>query len=523
MTEVNHRRIATNTLLLYTRMIIVTLVGLYTSRVIINALGKEYYGIYDAVGGIVLMTSFISDTMSSACQRWYSFEMGRGNFEQLKRIFSISVTIFFVTTILIAIISEIAGIWFLESKIDKPEHLEPARWVFQFSILAFCINILKLPYQSMVIAKEKMKVFAYISFIEVFATLAIAIILAHTNENKESRLILYSGMMVGIQILISASYWLYCRIFYTECRFSFILDTAKFKEMFSYAGWNLIGSFADVCKNYGLSLLLFSCFGTIISAARGIANKVYCTIRKLNTDYFSAVRPQLVKSYAAGERDDMRNLICQSTRITFFLLFIAAMPIIMEIHFILPVWLRGENVPDEAYIFTQLMIADGLLNCFTSPLSSSVQATGKVRNYQICIGLTLLMILPLAYIGINYYGFEAASVFVVSIAVTFVAQILRVYFVHKQVGLDIGKYLKSAVLPIVLVVILSAGLSVLVKLISVDAWGDDSVVKSLVVIGSSILITGLSIFFIGLTSQERKKALDLAIHYIHPQKQETDD
>ena len=382
MPEVNQKRIATNTLLLYLRMVVVMLVGLYTSRVIIDALGQDHFGIYDAVGGIVLMVSFISTTMSSASQRYYSYEMAKGNPDELRKVFNISLTVFFILTLLIVLIAETAGNWFLVHKMNVSGHLDAAKWVFQFSILSFALQILRVPYQGMVIAKEKMKVFAYLSLFEAFAILGIALLLSHTADDKNHRLILYAAMMSGIQFMTSAFYWLYCRLFYKECRFRFIFDRKKFREIFSYAGWNLIGSSADVFKSQGLNILLNVSFGTLVSAARGVSNKVFSTITQLNSNFFTAVRPQLYKSYASGEMDDMRKLICQSARFSFYLLFLLALPILLETDFILPIWLRGRNVPEHACIFTRLMVIEGLVNSFTSPFAASIQATGKIRNYQ---------------------------------------------------------------------------------------------------------------------------------------------
>ena len=291
----------------------------------------------------------------------------------------------------------------------------------------------------------------------------IAILLSHTQDDKDSRLILYAGLLAGVQLINTIFYWIYCNLFYGECRFRFTMDRERFKEIFSYAGWNLIGSSADVLKSQGLSLLLNSTFGPIVSAARGIGNKVYVTLSQLNTNFFTATRPQLYKSYAAGEMDDMRKLICQSTRFSYFLLFLVALPLLLETHFILPIWLRGRNVPDEAYLITQLMLIDGMLNCFTSPMAASIQATGKIRNYQLVIGCTLLMIVPLSYIGIKYLGLPPASVFVISIAVTFFTHIERLWFMRRQIGLDIRNYLRTVLVPVITVTVISTALSLLVK------------------------------------------------------------
>ena len=518
MPEVNQQRIATNTLLLYVRMVLVMLVGLYTSRVIIDALGQDHFGIYDAVGGIVMMVSFISTTMSSACQRYYSYEMTKGHMEELKKVFSISLTVFFILTFFIVLLAETLGTWFLVNKMKVAGNLDAARWVFQFSILSFALQILRVPYQGMVIAKEKMKVFAYLSLFEAFASLGIALLLTHTADDKNSRLILFAGLMAGIQVMTSAFYWIYCRLFYKECRFKLVIDRDKFKEIFSYSGWNLIGSSADVFKSQGLNILLNVTFGTLVSAARGVANKVFNTITQLNNNFFIAVRPQIYKSYAAGEMEDMRKLICQSTRFSFYLLFLLALPILLEIDFILPIWLRGRNVPDQAYLLTQLMVIEGLVNCLTSPMATSIQATGNIRNYQLVIGGTLLTILPLAYVGVRFMGWPPASVFIVSIAVTIITHFLRFHFVRKQIGISGRTYFNSVLIPIFTVTVICSALSLGIKHLSRQFMADSYWLKSLTVIGASMLITCITVYVIGVTKTERKHAIEIVTGFLRKKK-----
>lgn len=511
MTEVNQQRIAKNTLLLYVRMVVVMLVGLYTSRVIIDALGQVHYGIYDAVGGIVLMVSFISSTMSGACQRYYSYEMGRNNFDELKKVFSISLTVFFILTGLIILLAETLGNWFLINKMDVAGNIHAAKWVFQFSILSFSLYILRIPYQGMVVAKEKMKVFAYLSLFEAFATLGIALILAHTHDDKNYRLILYSGLISGIQLMTSIFYWIYCRLFYKECRFIFTMDRQKFKEVFAYAGWNMIGSCADVFKTSGLNILLNVTFGPVVSAARGVANKVFNTITQLNNNFFSAVRPQIYKSYAAGETEDMHKLICQSTRFTFFLLLLPALPILLETDFILPLWLRGRNVPELAGIFTKIIVLEGVLNCFTEPLASAAQATGNIRNYKLVIGGTFILVLPISYVGVTYLDFPPASVFMISILFTVINQIERMWFTKKLVKLDMKYYFRNVILPIIIVSAISAGLSILVMKWMHNIPFEKAWMGHTIVIFASMLILSLTFYAFGVTKTERRNALKMAL------------
>ena len=515
MSEVNQKRIATNTILLYIRMVVVMFVSLYTSRVVIDALGQTYFGIYDAVGGIVLMASFISGTMSAACQRWYSFEMVGRNPQKIQSIFSLSLSIFIILSIILGIVCETGGMWWLTHKMDVDGHIEPAKWVFHFSVIAFLVQIIRLPYQGMVIAKEKMKVFAYLSLFEAFATLCIAFILKSSHANKDGKLILYAGLILGIQLVTTLFYWTYCRLFYRECHYSFEFDKNRFREMFSFAGWNMIGSFADVCKNYGITLLLNFFFGPIVSAARGIGNKVYSTVINFNANFFTAVRPQLIKSYASGELNDMHKLLFQSTRFSFFVMFILSLPLITEMDFLLPVWIRGRNVPDEAYLMTRLMLVDALVNCMTSPFAASVQATGKVRNYQIVIGLNLLLIVPLAYAGIKCFNMSAEMVYAVVIAVNLFTQILRLLFLRKLINLDIKQFYHSVILPIVAVTAISIISTIIFKLVIGYRSGESNIWKSLETIAASFVFVGISSFFIGMTRTERKHTIEIIENILH--------
>lgn len=509
MTEINQQRIAKNTLLLYIRMIIVMLVGLYTSRVIINALGQEHYGIYEAVGSIVLMVSFISSTMSGACQRYYSYEMTKGSIEELRKVFSLSLTVFIILIAFIVLLAETAGVWFLMHKMDVSGNYQAARVVFQFSILSFSLYMLRIPYEGMVVAKEKMKVFAYLSLFEALASLGIALLLSHSDPDKNHRIILYGGLMAGLQLMTFLFYWIYCRCFYPECRFKFTMDKAKFQEIFAYAGWNMIGSCAGAFEKAGLNLLLNSMFGPLLSAARGVANKVNSTVIQLNNNFFMAVRPQIYKSYAAGEMKDMYKLVCQSTRLSFFLLMVLILPILLEIDFILPIWLMGRNVPIMANMFTRLLILEALLNCFTEPLASAVQATGNIRDYKLIIGGTFLLVLPLSYIGLKYFNLHPASVFVIAIILTVVNQVQRIWFVRKLVKLDVIYYLKNVVLPIIVVSAISVTLSVLAKNRIHSMTFSANWIGNVLVIIVSMLTVCLSFYLFGMFKTERKQAFNI--------------
>lgn len=509
-TVVDQKRITRNTLMLYFRMGLMMLVGLYTSRVVLDALGETDYGIYSAVGGIVVMFSFLSNTMSTACQRFFSFELGRGDFEKLRMRFTQSLLVFAVIVAIVIILSEIGGTWYLEHKMQLSNRDKAAGIVFQCSVIGFAFQIMRTPYMGLIIAREKMKVFAYISFFEVFGTLAIALFLSHTEQDK---LIVYAQLMLALQALTAFVFWLYCWIFYPECKLTKKVS-GSFHEMFTFVSWELVGSFAGVCKSYGVNLLLNPFFGPVVNAARGIAQKVYMTIVQLQTNFFMAVKPQIIKSYATGAVKEMVNLLCQSTRLTYFLLLFIALPIILETPFLLDLWLK--DVPEQSVIFTRLLLINGLIDTFSNPLASAIQATGKNKWYQICMGSTLMAILPVAYIGMKFFHWQAVSVFWVSIILSLAAQCVRTYFVHKQVNLHLPTFLRKVVFVIIAVTLLACSVPIILQW----AMGSErGTFGSVMVMAISIISTAVVVYGIGLTKQERHKLREFIYQHIGKCKQ----
>ncbi len=493
--------------MLYIRMGVVMLVNLYASRVILAALGKVDFGIYGAVGSIVQMCSFLSATMSTACQRFYSFEIGRGDFDRLRRCFSQTIIVFIVIALTVVLLSESAGMWFLENKMKLAGRVYAAHYVFQLSIVSFIFQIMRVPYMGMVIAREKMKVFAYISVFEAFGSLAISLLLSHSHNDK---LILYAWLMLVVQVMTSLAFYLYCRIFYAECRVSIKYDRTIFRQVFSFTGWEMIGSLAGVCKTYGVNLLLLNpFFGPVVNAARDVANRVYNTIVQLQSNFFMAVKPQLIKSYADGRTEDMIGLMCQSLRLTYYMLLIVALPILIETPAVLDIWLK--EVPEYAVVFARLLIVNGMIDTFTNPLASAIQATGRNKWYQICMGSTLLAIVPVGYVGYKWLNWDVEIVFYVSIILSMVAQFERVYFVRKLVGLDVRMFVREVVSVILLVTSVCVTLPLLVKWLFEMS---DGLLSAIIVMTVSMIWTALVVYFIGITGSERKYVNGFVKKYI---------
>lgn len=494
---IDQKRIAKNTLMLYIRMVFVMVVNFYASRVVLVALGEVDYGIYDSVSCIVQMFTFLSATMSSACQRFYSYEIGRDDSDTLRRCFSQTLLVFVLIALVVILLSESVGMWFLENKMRLAGRDYAAHYVFQISIVSFIFQIMRIPYMGMVVAKEKMKVFAYISLFEAMGTLTMSFLLSHSNCD---RLVLYAWLMLAIQILTSSAFYLYCRIFYAECRVSLKYDGTIFKRIFSFTSWEVIGALAIACKTYGVNMLLLNpFFGPVINAARGVANRVYNTIIQLQSNFFMAVKPQIIKSYASGEVKEMMNLVCQSMRLTYYLLLVVSVPILVETQTFLDVWLK--DVPEYAPLFTRLLIVNGLVDAFSAPLASAVQATGKNRIYQMCIGSTLLTIVPIGYVGLKWLDWDVEAVFYVSIFISVVAQFVRVYFVRKLIGFDVPVFLRNVLAVIMIVTAVCLSLPLLVRsCISAD----NQLVKSAIITVVSMAWTATVVYLIGITKNERR-------------------
>lgn len=349
----NNKRIAKNTLLLYVRMLFLTLVSLYTSRVLLKALGVDDYGIYNVVGGIVVIFSFISSSLSSATQRFISFAIGKGDQGLLKKTFDISITVFLIIGILLFILIEIGGVYFLNFKMNIPEsRMQAANWVLQFSILSFLISIVSIPYNSVLIAHEKMDVYACFSIIEFSLKLFVALLLPVLLFD---RLVLYSILIFIVTVFIRAIYQVYCRSHFAECKsIKLCIERKMGKDVFSYSGWNMIGSLATISRQQGINIIQNLFFGTIINAAHSVAIQVASALTQFTNNIFLATRPSITKLYAQGKTDEIWKLVFYSTKYTLYLFTLVVIPVYIEMPMILHMWLG--DVPGITIAITRLMI-----------------------------------------------------------------------------------------------------------------------------------------------------------------------
>lgn len=489
----NNKRIAKNTLLLYFRMFFMMAVSLYTSRVVLNTLGVEDYGIYNVVGGIVAMFSFINSSMSAATQRYITFALGRDDKVRLKKIFNTSLIIHGGISILLILLAETIGLWFLWNKMQVPmERMEAAFWVYQSSIVASVIMIMSVPYNAAIVAHEKMSAFAYISVLEVVLKLLIVYLLLVIFFDK---LIVYALLIVLVQIFIRLCYSWYCNKYFKETLFTWILDRGLIKEMIGFAGWNLFGACAYIAFTQGLNIILNMFFGPVVNAARAIAVQVQNAMTQFISNFQMALNPQIIKSYAAGDLQYMHSLIYRSSKFSYFLIFSISLPVIIETPFILKVWLN--NVPENSVIFLRLMVCTSWISSISNPLINAAQTTGNIRKYQTVIGTMLIMILPISYLCLKI-GFPAYSVFVVHLIIECLAQVVRLFIIKPMIDLSIGEFVKNVILKIILVSFLTILLPYYVHTAICGGW-----FRLVIVAVASFLSATFIIGGIGLSTPER--------------------
>lgn len=453
----DNKRIAKNTVLLYFRLLFLTLISIYTVRVTLEALGVIDYGIYNVVGSIVTSLSILTGAMNSATQRYYSFHIGKKDYQGYSKVFSIVVITFLCLSICIIIIGEIVGLT-LQYWINIPsDKLYATKWVFQTSLFSFVISLITIPFSSSIIANECMGVFAYYSIGEGMLRLGIVFLLLRVPEH---RLIIY-GCLTLLTTLISFVFnVVFCKIKFTYCRFSWKWDKSLFKEISSYTGWNLFGSISTVLITQGQNILLNLFFGPIVNAAKSIGDKVYHVIQSFAYNLYLAVSPQIIKSYAGKDYVRTLNLVLGSSRLTFMLIFLLSYPIICSIHFILLIWLGQGNVTMYMGGFAQLMLVFCLVNTLEAPISKYIQATGKIRKYQLCVGWITLSYLPVAWLSLKLGASPTATV-VVLIIIMGIAQFVRVYIVHAQLELSYKRYFMEVCLPVLYVGLVAAVVYVL--------------------------------------------------------------
>lgn len=492
-TSDNNKRIAKNTLLLYFRMLFMMVVSLYTSRVILNALGVEDFGIYNVVGGVVSMFTVISGSLSAAISRFITYELGKGDQSKLNKIFSASVTIQLLLSLIIVVLIESVGVWFLNAKMTIPaDRVTAANWVLQFSIITFVINLISVPYNAAIIAHERMSAFAYISILEAIGKLAIAFFIMWSPIDK---LIYYAILMCTVAVIVRLTYGHYCKKHFTECTYHFHWDKDILKQMFGFAGWNFIGASSVVFRDQGGNIILNIFFGPTVNAARGIANQVNTAITGFVQNFMTALNPQITKSYASGDGEYMMTLIFQGARLSFYMLLLLSLPVLINTHYILVIWLK--IVPEHAVLFVRLILIFAMCESISNPLITAMLATGKIRNYQIVVGGLQLLNLPLSYICLKT-GFVPESILVVAIIISLACLFARLYMLRGMIGLSSILYMKNVFLNVLVVALLSTIIPYMLF-----CYMKETFFSFIIITLITVLCTLVVEFYIGCNQKER--------------------
>jgi len=471
------------------------LVSLYTVRVVLDVLGAEDYGIYNVVAGVVTMFSFLSGAMATASQRYFSVEIGKNSFEQLKKTFSVSLISYIVLDLIIVIFAETIGLLFITTKLNIPiERLTAARIVYQTAVGSLALTIFTTPFMALIIAHEDMSIYAYLSIVEVVLKLLILYFIKIIPSID--RLILYGILSLTVALINTSLYRLICRKKYKEAHAGWLWDKKLFFELLNYTGWNIFGASVGVFKIQGVNIILNQFFNPIIIASRSIAVQVNSAVSSFTQNFSTALRPHIVKSYASDNLDKVLLFVFKSCKITFSLIYFLALPLCFEMQFVLNIWLK--NPPEYSIIFTRLAIIEAVIESISYPLMALAQATGKIKLYQSLVGSILLLNLPLAWLFLKT-GSSPIVVFVISIILTLIALLTRLFVLKKIINLKVLEFIKNVILPIAIYTVLSLIVPTFIYIKS-----SVEILRFICVIFASFISCIILFYFIFMDKDERK-------------------
>ena len=502
-TSDNNKRIAKNTLMLYFRMILLMLISLYTSRVVLATLGETDYGLYSVVGGVVMMLAFLNGAMAGGTQRFLNTEMGKGSEEGLRRVFSSAVCIHILVALVVLLLAETLGLWFLNTHMTIPaDRMKAANWVYQFSVAAFMVNILCVPYNASIIAHEKMSAFAYISILEAALKLLIVFLIQVLPSDK---LISYAFLLFLVGIIQRIVYNVYCHRHFPETHFQRAnVDVPLAKQMMAFSSWSIFGSFGYIAHTQGIAICVNLFFTPAVNAAQGLSNTINHAVTGFVANFQTALNPQIVQNYAAGRLSDMHRLIFRGCRLSFFLITLFAVPLIVEMPAVLGVWLK--EVPEYTTIFARLVLAISVVNSYSGVLATSQGATGKVKVYQTTLTLTGFFHVPLTLVAF-YYGGAPYVCSWIYIVIVLILQVMRIGFVSRSTHMPLQGFLLQVVLKCLLVL----ALAFIPALALHWAWRTgDQILPLLCKLAIAFLCTALIAFTLGLEKKEKQIILQTA-------------
>lgn len=507
--NLDKHRIAKNTLLLYVRMFLMILIGLYTSRIVLKALGVSDYGVYNVVGGMVSMFAFLNSAMVAASQRFISYELGSGGKERLNLVFCTSINIHIIIAVVIFILAETVGLWFVNTQlVIAADRMVAANWVYQFSVLTFMVTVISVPYNSCIVAHEHMRAFAYIGIVDSCLRLAAVFLLLIFSYDK---LIFYAFGVFAVSIIVRILYGFYCKGHFEECTYRFMVDRRLLKRMFSFAGWSVLGNLGFSFKDQGSNIILNLFYGTSINAARGIAIQVSGLVSTFSSNFSMALFPQITKQYASGNVESCLNLVYSGARYTFYLLALVSIPFLINVDYVLKLWLG--NVPEYTSIFLMISMAVSILYTVTGTVTTALQAIGKIKWFQIGICIIMLSELPIGYILLSY-GYPPYYALYPGILTGIVAIFFRIFLLKRYMPkCNISHYLFT-------VFVRSMVIGIVAWIISnyIHSFFSDTFLTVILTSLISIVIFSVLVFSFGLSAIERsaiKRKLGLVFHRIY--------
>lgn len=489
----NNKRIAKNTLFMYARLMLVMCVNLFTVRIVLQALGDIDYGINNVVGGVVFMFGFISTTLSGASMRFFSYELGKNDQTSLANYFSVTFWCYAVLCLIIVILGETVGLWFMTNKLVIPaERMAAAMWVYQFSILGCVLSFMTIPFNSLILAYEKMGFYAYLGIAEVILKLIVAYMLYITDGD---RLIFYAVLIFLSSCIISSIYIIYDIVHYKASRIKLFWDKVIFKNVFSYSSWSLFGAISLVFRSQGINILINIFFGPIYNTARAIAYQVNNAVNTFVTGFSQAVKPQQTKYYAANDYSLCISLTYRATRMCYYLIFVLSVPLILETDFVLNLWLGDAS--EITVLFTRLVLLVSVIEAITAPLKGLISSTGIIKYNQIINSLILMAIFPVSWVLFKY-GYPAYTTMVVSLIASILCHVVRVVDSCKLTIMTVKEYMTEAIVPIAKVT--SVGI---VPVLLVYYFLSDGVVKFVSITCCSLISSAVSVWLFGITTSER--------------------
>ena len=487
-------QIAKNTLFLYIRMVLIMGVSLYTSRVILAALGETDFGIYSVVGGMALMFAFFSSSLSNATQRFLNIAQGKNDREEANRVFALSQTAFFLLSLCVLLFAEVIGLWFIYNKLVIPiERLDAALWVFHATVISLFFTINGIVFNSVLVARENFQVYAYVGVFEAFAKLAIAVVLSLTDVD---RLKLYASLYVAMTVAVQFFYAIYCIYRYEECKVRLYWDKKKFVQLSSFIGWNTFGTAVWALNGQGLNMLMNTFFGVSINAAKGISSQVEQAINNFNTGFITATKPQVVKLFASGQHSSFVKLTFDSSRFSFFLMLALSLPIIYQRELVLSIWLSYP--PSLAASFVVWALIFSLVNSLTNPLWNAIQAVGELRRYTIIGGVVYSLVFPISYVGLLWYPNPVLPL-IILVLIRFIYVFVALDILKGYIQLSISDYILMVIKPI-LYVVFFAGIG---NYLLYTLYAPDGIVSLILFSCLNLSITLACIYAFGVKMDER--------------------